>query len=755
MTSLPGNSPYDPRNTERPETGFGRSPENEKKFQNWAAGESASRAGEEKGHKSYVHTVESNSHSAPPPSPRGPRRRRGGSGGGGGVRPLRKIFYWGAILALWGGLALAGMFAYFALSLPDTETLLKPVYTPSLTVLADDGTVLSHRGDLRGQDVVVSQLPPYVAQAVIATEDQRFYSHFGIDPLGLLRAFAVNLRAGHLVQGGSTLTQQLAKNLFLSSDRTAKRKIQEMMLAIWLEHKFTKEQILNLYFNRIYLGGGAYGLEAASQRYFNKSARNLTLPEAAMVAGLLKAPSRYSPANNIDAARKRTSIVLLRMADEGYITKAQADDAIAHPASLLGYAGSSSVNYFVDWVADAMPSYVNTPDVSLVAQTTIDPAYQKAAEAAAASVLDRYGDKFGVTQVAVVAIGLDGSIKAMVGGRSYGQSQFNRATQAERQPGSAFKPFVYLTAMEQGFTPETVMNDEPVNINGWSPRNYENRYEGPVSLSLALAKSINTVAAELGQRVGIANVIKTARKMGLQSDMQPIPSLALGTNSVTLLDLTSAYVPFANGGYGVITHGIDEVKTPDGQELYKRVGSGPGLVVAERPLAEMNYMLSMVVDGGTGRSAYLPGRPAAGKTGTSQDFRDAWFIGYTANIVVGVWVGNDDGKPMKRVTGGRLPTLVWNAFMTQTQRNVPVAALPGNYVPGMAPAPEASSSDDIDNTSLGVAPTATSPAQATAPTASTPQPSDQQTVDQGFLDRVFNALGNSKQPAPTLTPGHR
>ncbi|MDE1172206.1 MAG: PBP1A family penicillin-binding protein [Parvibaculaceae bacterium] len=693
------------------------------------------------GHKSYVHTVTAERHAASLPPRSGRGARRGGRGGGIGF----KLFYWGAIFALWGGLALGAMLFYFAMTLPDTSALLKPVYTPSLTVLAADGTVLSHRGDLRGQDVVLSQLPPYVPQAVIATEDKRFYSHYGIDPAGLLRAFFVNLRAGHVVQGGSTLTQQLAKNLFLSSDRTARRKIQEMMLAVWLEHKFTKDEILTLYFNRIYLGGGAYGLEAASQRYFNKSARDLTLPEAAMVAGLLKAPSRYSPANDIDAARARTRIVLLRMADQGYITQEQAADAIAHPATLLGYAGSSSVNYFVDWVADSVPSYANSPGTSLITKTTIVPAYQKAAEAAAADILDKYGAKYGVSQVAVVAMGLDGSVKAMIGGRSYAQSQFNRATQAQRQPGSAFKPFVYLTAMEQGMTPETVMNDEPVSINGWSPRNFENRYEGPIPLSLALSKSINTVAAQLGQQVGIANVIRTAQKMGIQSDLEPVPSLALGTASVTLLDLTSAYVPFANGGYGVITHGIDEIGTPDGQDLYQRMGSGPGRVIADRPLAEMNYMLSMVVDGGTGRSAYLPGRPAAGKTGTSQDFRDAWFIGYTADIVVGVWVGNDDGKPMKNVTGGRLPALVWNEFMTTTQKNVAVAALPGNYVPGMAPVAPAPASDDIDNTAMGVD-------QPTGETTDTATPSGN--VDQGFLNRLFSAF-SSNQPAPTLTPGHQ
>ncbi len=684
---------------------------------------------------------------------RPPAKRGGGNGGGGRgrgpARPrrpmaqrrgggfLRSAFYWGAVMCLWFAIGIGGLLFYYAMSLPDTSGLWNVAHAPSLSILADDGETLSHRGDMRGGMVLISDMPSYVAQAVIATEDQRFYWHFGVDPIGLVRAAWQNYRAGYIVQGGSTITQQLAKNVFLTSERTMSRKIQEMLLAIWLEARYSKAQILTLYLNRVYFGGGAYGIEGASERFFKKSARDLTLPEAAMLAGLLKAPSHYSPTNNLERARDRASIVLDNMLRQGFITDGDEQYALTHPASLEGYSASGSINYFVDWVADVLPAYTGEPNTDLTVRTTIDPAMQRAAEEIVARVLTAEGKSSNVTQAALVAMTPDGAVRAMVGGKSYAQSQFNRAVQALRQPGSAFKPFVYLTAMEKGLTPDTVRVDKPVTYGNWSPSNYSDRFSGSMTLTTALSKSINTVAVQVAQEVGIRNVVRTAQRLGIQETLPANLTLALGTCDVNLLELTAAYAAFANGGYGVLPHGIEEVHTRQGDEVYRRQGSGLGRVMDERSMSEMNYMLQAVMTNGTGRKAAIAGRQTAGKTGTSQDFRDAWFVGYSADLVVGVWVGNDDRAPMKKVTGGGMPAEIWHDFMERTQINQAVAALPGQY-PFDAEPSVAAMRDGVGED---------------VPSQKTDEDRQREWEEPGFFERLFGA-GSSEARPSNLRTGH-
>lgn len=586
-------------------------------------------------------------------------------------------------VAVFGVVATIFMIGSFILGLPSTENLGLGASSPSMTLVDIRGQTITTRGLSRGRSVSVTALPPHVSAAVIAIEDRRFYKHFGVDPVGLARATVVNLRAGRIVQGGSTITQQLAKNLFLTPERTLRRKAQEVALAFWLEAKLTKDEILTLYLNRVYMGAGTYGIEAASQRYFAKPAEELTLPEAALLAGLLKAPSRYAPTNNMARARARSEVVLAAMVDANLLTEDERFTANRKVTRLAEPAATPGAHYFADTVVEQVPGFVGAPTESLIIETTLDLTFQRAAEIALTIALERDGEGSGVSEGALVALDLDGGIRAMVGGRSYQRSQFNRVTQARRQPGSAFKPFVYLTALEKGWLPDDTLIDEPVRVGTWTPSNYKDDYQGEVTLTTAMAKSINTVAVRLGADVGADNIIKTARRLGLTADLEPVGSLALGTGEVTPLDLTRAYVPFANGGRGVFTHTITRIRTMSGEVLYERTGSGPGRVASQAAVGQMNNMLAEVVLSGTGRRARLSnGRPMAGKTGTSQDFRDAWFVGYTANLVASVWVGNDDGTPMNQVTGGTIPAAVWKDFMTRAGDNGPkwdLPAVPGRY----------------------------------------------------------------------------
>jgi penicillin-binding protein 1A len=600
---------------------------------------------------------------ADPPGNRGRRRR---------PSALGRLFYWTAVLGVWAFIAGAGFIAYYAYGLPDIRTLEAPARRPSITLLAADGAAFATFGDLVGETLTLKDMPPAIPLAVMATEDRRFQSHPGIDPVGLARALLANIRAGQVRQGGSTITQQLAKNLFLTPERTVKRKVQESLLALWLERKFTKAEILTLYLNRVYLGSGAYGVDAASRRYFGVSARKASLWQAAMLAGLLKAPSRFNPLADPEAAAERTRRVLTNMVEAGFLTREQAAAVEPDPGKPAATAGAiaSSGRYFADWIMDQVQGFVGFTDRDLVILTTLDPRLQAFADSKVALMLDLEGARANVGQAALVAMTPDGAVRAMVGGAGYRETQFNRATQALRQPGSAFKPMVYLAAMEQGFKPEDRFMDGPVSIAGWSPKNYEGTHRGMVTLREALAYSINTVAAQLVERVGPRRVVAVARRLGITSDLKPDASLALGTYEVTPLELTQAFAALANGGDGVLAYGIREIRDPQGAVLYKRAGSGPGRVAEGRTVAAMDDMMGAGVQWGTGKAAKLD-RPAAGKTGTTQDHRDAWFLGFTADLVAGVWLGNDDNKPMNRVTGGGLPARVWHDFMLAAHAGLP------------------------------------------------------------------------------------
>jgi len=607
---------------------------------------------------------------------RRPKRRLGGV-----TRLAVLVFLWGAILG-------TGALGYFALTLPDTSRLAVAERRPSVTIRALDDSILATFGDLFGQPLTLKRMSPELPKAVIATEDRRFYSHFGIDPIGMARAAFADLRAGHIVEGGSTITQQLAKIVFLTPERSFGRKIRETLLALWLEHKFTKDQILEIYLNRAYFGAGAYGVDAAAHRYFGKSAAHLDLFQCAVIAGLLKAPTRFSPISDRARAEGRADQVLDNMVEAGYITSAQAAAAKRHGASSIAYAtGRPGSRYFADWIADQVHQFAGTGDRDLTVDTTLDPKLQVAAEAAIETVIAKHGIKSAVSQGALVAMSPDGAVRAMVGGRDYGESQFNRATQAERQPGSSFKPFVYLAGLEAGLRPDDHFVDAPIRIGNWRPHDYLNRYQGDMTMAEGLAQSINTIAVQVAERAGIANVVAVAHRLGIASPLTPDPSIALGSDEVNLLEMVSAYAPFANGGTGVVAYGIREIHDNAGHVLYRRAGAGPGQVVSPENVAMMNQMLEGVVDHGTGRAARLP-RPMAGKTGTTQDYKDAWFIGYTANLVAGVWLGNDDNTPMNRVTGGNLPAAAWHQFMLAATRNLPVEPLPsGPLTTGPLPAP--------------------------------------------------------------------
>ena len=589
---------------------------------------------------------------------------------------FQKTLKWATVSAVWGVIAFTLLAAWYASDLPDVDKAFKATRKPTVTVLTSGGAVLARTGDVYGRLARLDQLPKSLPAAVLATEDRRFYSHFGLDIIGLARAMAANLQAGRIVQGGSTITQQVAKNLFLSPERTFKRKFQELLLALWLEQKFTKDQILSIYLNRVYLGSGTYGVDAAARKYFGRPATMVSTYQAAMLAGLLKAPSRYNPIANPARARARTSQVMKNMVASGALSSQDAQKASAERTQVRANSRLRGGRYFVDWVLEQVSGYVNPGDRDLVVQTTLDADLQQLAEREIEKTLAQKGKKAAIGQAAMVLMAPDGAVRAMIGGRSYGKSQFNRATQAGRQPGSAFKPFVYLAGLEAGMHPDTILVDEAVSIGNWRPANFNRRYQGPVRLADALAKSINTVAVKVGERAGRENVIAAARRLGLTGNLKAHPSLSLGVGEVRLLELTAAYATFANGGAGVWAYGIKEIRDADGNILYRRGGSGPGRVVAAEQVAEINEMLSAAVSLGTGRAAAI-GRPQAGKTGTSQNFRDAWFIGYTADLVAGVWMGNDDARPMNKVTGGGAPAKLWRNVMAAAHVGLPDRALPG------------------------------------------------------------------------------
>ena len=581
-------------------------------------------------------------------------------------------------------LGTVGAILLFALALPafdETAGDWRGQGEFAVTFLDRYGNEIGQRGIIQRDSVPIDELPPHVVNAVLATEDRRFYEHFGIDFIGLARALSENVRANGVVQGGSTLTQQLAKNLFLSNERTYERKIKEAFLALWLEMNLTKKEILQLYLDRAYMGGGTFGIAAASEFYFGKSIKDVSVAEAAMLAGLFKAPARYAPHVNLPAARERANTVLNNLVEGGYMTEGQVLSARIRPATPIDRDSIDSPDYFLDWAFDEAKRVGEKHGLrKFVARTTIDMSIQKAAEESLEYNLRQYGKQYGVTEGAIVVLDNNGAVRAMVGGRDYGTSQFNRATRALRQTGSSFKTYVYTAAMEAGLTPESVVSDGPINWGGWSPKNYGRSYSGRVTLGVALAKSINTVPVRLVKDfLSTRKVADLAHAMGVESEISLHKTMALGVSGMTVLDQATGYNTLADGGFAGTRHGIQQLTNYNGDVLYdfERDEPAPHRVVSEKAVAEMNTMLSHVPEWGTGRRAALPGLKSAGKTGTTQAYRDAWYVGFTGNYTCAVWLGNDDFTPTRNMTGGSLPAMVWQRVMAYAHQNIELKPIPG------------------------------------------------------------------------------
>ena len=549
----------------------------------------------------------------------------------------------------------------------------------AVTFLDRYGNEIGKRGINQSDAVPLGEMPDYLVKAVLATEDRRFYDHFGIDVPGTLRALVENLRANAVVQGGSSLSQQLAKNLFLSNQRTIERKIKEAFLALWLESHYTKNQILKLYLDHAYMGGGTFGVEAASEFYFGKSVKDINLAEAAMLAGLFKAPSRFAPHINLPAARARANEVLTNMVQAGFMTEGQVIGARRHPADVIEHDNdTNSPDYFLDWAFQEVKDFRDYEDRVLVVRTTIDMGIQKTADDAIANTLQQFGKSYRVSQGAAVVVSPDGAVRAMVGGRDYGESQFNRATDAQRQPGSSFKPFVYATAMMNGFNPKSIVQDAPICIGNWCPHNYGGGFSGPVTLTTGLVKSINVIPVRLAQAFGRDKIVETAKKMGITSELRITRSLPLGASEVKVVDMAGAYAVFANGGYKATPYAFTQILTSSGKVLYDRRQdkTPPVRVLPENVVAEMNGMLVQVPEWGTGRRAKLDGIRTAGKTGTTSDYRDAWFCGFTGNYAAAIWLGNDNYTPTRRMTGGSLPAQTWREIMTFAHNGIDLKPIP-------------------------------------------------------------------------------
>lgn len=580
------------------------------------------------------------------------------------------------VLGLPGGLVtlfVLGWFGYAAMDMPDTSPLWAPKTTPQIIILDRYGREILRKGGAEAKPVDLNALPASLPQALIAIEDRRFYKHPGFDPIGLARAAKANFQAGRVVQGGSSLTQQLAKNLFLTREQTLKRKTQEIMFAVWLELRMSKQEILETYLSRVYFGGGTIGIESGAQRYFNKPAKDLKTGEAALLVGLLQAPDRLNPLKNRQLSAERTARVLAEMRAQGYLSAAQWDSAMTTPIEIepLVINANAGAGYFTDWVLASMDNRIGQPRSDITIHTSLDLEMQKAAEVAVRDGLD---NKRNAQQAALMTFDGDGAVRAMVGGADYRHSSFNRALSANRQPGSAFKPFVYLAALQSGRSAWDIFEDKPVDIDGWKPGNFSNRYLGAMSMEKALALSINTVAVQLGESVGRDKVVETARAMGL-AGLRPYASLALGAQEMSLYDLTAAYVPFANWGYRIAPHGIEAIYSTGGDVLYSHKALEETKLLDTQTLGQINMMLSTVVRSGTGKAAQISGRDVAGKTGTTNDYRDAWFVGYTADFVTGVWVGNDDNSKMARVTGGTIPARIWQNYMREALGDTPATSL--------------------------------------------------------------------------------
>ena len=564
---------------------------------------------------------------------------------------------------------------------------------PQITYLDRSGALLGVRGGRYAPPIDIARLPSYVPAAFVAIEDRRFYSHAGFDPMGMARAIMSDLSQGRAAQGGSTITQQLARNLFLTSDRTMERKGQELIYAAELEQVYSKKQILGLYLSRIYFGSGAYGVEAASQRYFNHPAARLTLMESAMLAAIPKSPTDYDPADQPERSAQRASLVLDAMVETGAITSAQRDHALAQHPKVWKNAPTAPAQYFVDYIDGLTRRTAGTAvKQDLVVDTTLDLPVETVAGEAARSVTTRYANQ-GVSQAALVSVDGVGRIRAFIGGVDYATSPFDRAVDAHRQAGSAWKPFVYLTAMEAGRTPDTPVVDEPITIGNWSPRNFDPNFLGPITLQTALIHSVNTVAARLTQEVGAANVAATAHRLGIVSAINTDPAMALGTTLVTPIEMAQAYDAFSNGGNRVSAYGVERIRVVSGGVIFQHRGPAPAPAIANPALSEMDQMMRGVIASGTGVHAAIPGYDLAGKTGTTSDYKDAWFCGFTGGLTTVVWVGRDDARPMRRIVGGSAPTDLWRGFMVSALRRLPVGPIPYGPAAAQPVAPEVAPTD--------------------------------------------------------------
>ncbi|MSU90495.1 PBP1A family penicillin-binding protein [Rhodobacteraceae bacterium 2CG4] len=596
---------------------------------------------------------------------------------------LRTAWWIGLRAGVVVAVILGGTTWYYYETLPPMEQLLDGRDRGSVTLLDRNGRTFAWRGE-QYQTLRAADASPHLVNAVLATEDRRFYDHFGLDPRGIVRALVSNARAGRVVQGGSTITQQVAKLLFFENTRSLERHIKQIPVVLAMELRYSKDDILSIYLNRAYLGAGAQGFEAAARRYFNKSARSVTPAEAAMLAGLLKAPSRYAPTSDIEAAQGRADVILGLMEEQGRLSRVEADLARALPAELSAAAAARAGSHFADWVMGSGPDFLTgatTEDV--VMATTFDPRIQRAAVQALDEVFETRVKPGSKAQAAIVVLSPDGAVRAMVGGRNIGRAgQFNRAAQALRQPGSAFKPMVYAAGLEAGLDPNSLVSDSPLTIDvpgsgPWSPKNYTRDYRGDITLTEAFRDSVNTVAVRVSEYAGRGKVRQIARDLGIGQDLAQGPALALGVSEITLLELTGAYAAILNGGRRSEPYGLLDLRLKQDNQLLMGTDRVPPVpVLSETTAGQLVYMMSEVVANGTGRRAQLPDRPAAGKTGTTQAARDAWFVGFTGDYVTGVWMGNDDNTPLRGVTGGGLPAAIWREAMLRIHEGLPPSPLP-------------------------------------------------------------------------------
>lgn len=588
-----------------------------------------------------------------------------------------RLLKWAGAATLVSFLALAGFFFYLSIGLPDARNVPPPGEENRIEIRDISGELLAVHGAFYGDQLKFNDIPPVMVEAITSIEDRRFFEHGAIDLRGILRALWINIWNLEVRQGASTLTQQLAKNLFLTHERTFKRKAEELLLARSLEANYSKQEILSLYLNRVYFGSGAYGIDAASKRFFGHSAQHLSLPEAALLAGLVKAPSNYTPLRSRELAYGRAGVVLAAMGDAGYIDEATLSNASANPAPIRPGTSGGNIRYFTDWVADQISGFTGPGRGGpFTVYTTLDKGFQKIAEASLNKVLDNLGEARKIGNGAVVVMAFDGSIRAMVGGRSYRDSQFNRATMARRQPGSAFKPVVYLAGFERGLKPSDRFVDGPISVEGWSPQNFTGQYEGQVTLREAFALSLNTVAVQVAERAGRGRVVEVAKKLGVKGKLEPHPSMALGVNLMTPLEVTSLYTALANGGRPVEPYAILEIRGAGGELIYRKAPVETGPVIRKKHLDYLTEMLVYTGQEGTGKRARFT-RPFGAKTGTSQDFRDAWFVGFSGHFVTGVWVGNDNDSPMVGVSGGTIPADIWSGVMEPIHKGLPPRRLPG------------------------------------------------------------------------------